>query len=254
MFGYRWGGFFASGVAGLVHLAVTRSLRVWSRLATPKAGLMGFVLVTVTAGAAGSDGLQAADADHHWMACNASVTLPRTVSIGAAVDITLVRSAIAEWDAVFGEVFVEVVVEVFIEVPGAQPVPADIELVQDSATWVEMPCRATHSVVHLGGQTNLSYWLTHELGHTLGLADHIRPIDDAARYVNPGHCPEDGYDGVMSYCTPRERWFGAEDRRMMRALFPRLAGPNAEGGTSGAGPVADPRIGVTIPRPLRDFP
>ena len=243
MFGCRGGGFFVSGVAGLVHMAVTRSHGVWSRLATPGAGLMGFVLVTVTAGAAGTDGLRAADADHHWVACNAGVTLPRTVSIGAGVDAALVRASINEWDDVFGDVFIEAP----IEIPGAQPVPADIELVRDSATWVEMPCRATHSVVHLGGQTNLSYWLTHELGHTLGLADHIRSIDDAAPYVNPGHCPEDGYDGVMSYCTPRERWFGAEDRQMMHALFPRLAGPSAEGGTSGAGSTAEPRIGVAIP-------
>ena len=207
MFGFSWGGFVVSGAA------------------------LGMALAMATAGTAGRAASRFGDEgsrsdvqpDHHWLACEAGATLPRTVSVGAGVDPALVHSAMKEWNDAFGAVFVAA---------ANSGRGADVEVVADSSTWVELPCSSTHSIVHVGGRTDLVYWLTHELGHSLGLADHIRVIDDASRYINPGRCPEDAYDGVMSYCTPRARWFGADDGEMMRTLFPQLAGPSAAGATS----------------------
>ncbi len=236
MFGFRRGGFLVSGVTsvagvpGDVRRLGNHSTTLWSQVATPSAGILALALLTATAGAADDDGPRAradGQSDHHWLACVTTVTLPRTVSIGAGVDVALARSAMDEWNTAFGAVFVEVAPSV-IERP-------DVEIVMDSSTWVELPCRTNHSTVHLGGQTNLAYWLTHELGHTLGLADHIRLVDDGSRYINPGHCPQDGYDGVMSYCTPRERWFGADDLEMIRTLFPQPSSLRQGAGVQAAG-------------------
>ena len=65
----------------------------------------------------------------------------------------------------------------------------------------------------------------HELGHTLGFADHIPQGEYAlGRHMNARVCdasqhPEfSGYHGVMSYCDWMEGyrgWFGAKDQRML---------------------------------------
>jgi len=90
----------------------------------------------------------------------------------------------------------------------------------------------------------------HELGHTLGFADHI-PADDYAEgiHVSPRVCDASGhpefsaYHGVMSYCDWRDGyrgWFGPKDRAMLK----RAGYLNAEtldlpgkagGGGAGAG-------------------
>jgi hypothetical protein len=145
----------------------------------------------------------------HFLACGAGITLPRTVTVMPGADGSAVRASMAEWNRFYGNVFVEV------------PTGGDVQVIADRTTWVEMPCEGGHSVVHMGIDVSMAYWLTHELGHTLGLADHIRSSDDASRYINPGFCPGDGYEGVMSYCTPRARWFGPDDVEMMRTVFPR---------------------------------
>ena len=100
----------------------------------------------------------------------------------------------------------------------------DVTIVADGVTWVEMPCASNKSVVHVGNDVDLNYWMAHELGHTLGLADHIRSFDDPSIYVNPGRCPDDGYVGIMSYCTPRALWFGPQDVQMMQAVWPAVGG------------------------------
>jgi hypothetical protein len=142
------------------------------------------------------------------------LTLPRTVRVGPGVDRELVVSAMGEWNTFYGAVFVE-----------ASPnKAADITVEAANATWVTIPCKGTAAVVHVGPDRypgELDYWMTHEFGHTLGFSDHIRSFDDPSRYFNPGYCPDDGYDGIMSYCTPRERWFGPDDLALMQRLFPR---------------------------------
>ena len=183
----------------------------------------------------------ASAADPHYVGCGSGITLPRTVSIGPGVDATLVRSAMAEWNQTFGTVFVEA------------PTGGDVSIIADSVTWVEMPCASTKSVIHVGTDVDLNYWMAHALGHTLGLADHIRSFDDPSRYINPGLCPNDGYVGIMSYCTPRELWFGPQDVQMMDTLWPELvsrvtAAPATVAATSGAdaaGLVASPGAPVT---------
>ena len=145
----------------------------------------------------------------HYVACGSGLTLPRTVRIADGVDKAVVRSGFSEWNNTYGTVF--------IEVAGV----ADVDVVPSQTTWVQMPCSNSHAVIHVGGDVDLHYWMAHEFGHALGLADHIRSYDDTAIYVNPGFCPEDGYVGIMSYCTPRELWFGPGDMTMMKELFPR---------------------------------
>lgn len=61
------------------------------------------------------------------------------------------------------------------------------------------------------------YWLPHELGHLIGLADHINPNTPTSGYQNPTIADAaDHYNGVMSYRTPRWEWFGDDDRDMLQ--------------------------------------
>jgi hypothetical protein len=61
--------------------------------------------------------------------------------------------------------------------------------------------------------------LTHEIGHCLGLADHVRWVANMTRWINPSQCDRpdkplySAYHGVMSYCdwTTERQWFGAGD-------------------------------------------
>lgn len=77
--------------------------------------------------------------------------------------------------------------------------------------------------------------LRHELGHALGLADHIQVVYAGGPYVNPRLCdapslPEfSPYEGVMSYCAwdaGYRGWFGASDREMLADVG--YAAPPAE--------------------------
>jgi len=178
--------------------------------ALQRLGLPAAVAAIAAAAALLATCLPSSAADGHYVACGSGITLPRSVKIADGVDPALVRAAMAEWNAFWGVVFAETTG------------PADVDVMASPATFVEMPCTSSHAVVHVGQDVDLSYWLTHEFGHTLGLADHIRAGDPPARYINPGHCPEDAYDGIMSYCTPRSRWFGAGDTQMMQTLYPRV--------------------------------
>ena len=149
-------------------------------------------------------------ADH--MACSRpALSWPRTVIIRPdAPNQQAWRNALAEWNAQGSRVrFVEV----------AQNSEADVYIVSsyqwsDGRTWVRMPCGRTDSVVYAGTDVDLGYWAAHEMGHTLGLADHITHAQNPAGWINPKYCPA-GYDGIMSYCTPRYRWWGANDRTML---------------------------------------
>lgn len=149
-----------------------------------------------------------ADPAADWFACTGpDLQLPLGVSIGAGVDAAVVRAAMAEWNAVRPGTFVEASSN------------ADVEVVASARTWVKMPCGTTKSTVYVGNDVNLSYWMAHELGHTLRLADHIPATQNTSGYINPKICPA-GYVGVMSYCTPRSGWWGAGDVAMLDAAFP----------------------------------
>lgn len=155
-----------------------------------------------------------ARADH--MACSRpALSWPRTVAIAPdAPNTNAWRSALAEWNR-------QGAVVRFQEV--SYGTEADVYVLSsyqwsNGQTWVNMPCGRTDSVVYAGTDVDLNYWATHEVGHTLGLADHITHSDNPSRYINPKYCPE-GYSGVMSYCTPRWAWWGTLDRYMLRWWF-----------------------------------
>lgn len=172
----------------------------------------GLVVTLVAASPSAAD--PASDA---WMACTGpDLVLPLTVSIGPGVDARVVRAALAEWNALRPGAFVEV--------SGA----ATVSVVSSTRTWVDMPCGKTTSTVYAGSDVNLSYWMAHELGHSLRLADHVPVGSNPAGYRNPRFCPDSGYVGIMSYCTPRAQWWGEDDRRMMREAFPVTLPPEFE--------------------------
>ena len=95
---------------------------------------------------------------------------------------------------------------------------ADVAIVPTSTrTFVDFSTAWPLAVVYCGH--DLDFWLPHELGHALGLADHVPPGMDTSGYVRPAEASE-AYRGVMSYQASLEQWFGDDDARLMRAVFP----------------------------------
>lgn len=75
-----------------------------------------------------------------------------------------------------------------------------IAVVPSDVTWVQADYTGgpwTSCTIHLA-DSEPARTVAHEVGHCLGLADHI-PAPDGRQHVNPGGC--DGYRGLMSYCT-----------------------------------------------------
>ena len=145
-----------------------------------------------------------ARADHQ--ACRYKPQLPLSIrnevpgAAGAAV-----WSAIEEWNSFRPGTF------------APTSGPATVVVKTGARTWVDMPCGKTTSTFYVAGDVNTAYWAAHELGHTLGFADHIPMTSSAAGYINPGRCgPGSGssYAGIMSYCTPRSGWWSAMDGHM----------------------------------------
>lgn len=87
------------------------------------------------------------------------------------------------------------------------------EIIPSGSTWVDMD----KMILRWAPETD-SYWAIHELGHLLGLADHVYDGINKSKYRNPGGC--DGYKGVMSYCWPKETWFGQDDYDMINTHWP----------------------------------
>jgi hypothetical protein len=73
--------------------------------------------------------------------------------------------------------------------------------VYDGPTWVHTPCTGleprgnSKAIVFVG--PDIRDWLTHELGHSFGLADHVPPYQQRPGHVNPGPCLP---GNIMSYC------------------------------------------------------
>lgn len=95
---------------------------------------------------------------------------------------------------------------------------ADVAIVPTSTrTFVDFSTAWPRVAVYCGH--DLDFWLPHELGHALGLADHVLPGMDTSGYIRPVEASE-AYRGVMSYQASHEQWFGDDDVRMMREVFP----------------------------------
>ena len=157
-------------------------------------GLLLWLLVTIAT-------IDAVHSDH--MACSRpELPMPRTVVIrpGAANP--------QAWRVAMIEINIQSGGRIqFVEV--GQNYEADVYILPSSTTWVAMPCGRIESEIYAGADVNLNYWASHELMHTLGLADHIAPGMSPSYYINPGYCGE--YVGVMSYCTPKSQWWGVDD-------------------------------------------
>ena len=144
------------------------------------------------------------------LACPLIFTLPRRVYVDDPELRPLVLAACARWNALRPGLFL------VVDEPAAP-----VHVVRGPRTWVLMPVASAESVVHWGGEVP-DDWMAHELGHTLGLGDHVWEGFDASGYRNPRvDRPDDPgrYHGVMSYLDPMSEWFGGDDRRMLAEHF-----------------------------------
>ena len=126
----------------------------------------------------------------------------------------LVLPAIDKWNGLRAGLFVAVTDQ-----------DAEVRVEWGAQTWVEMPIASSRSVLHWGEtRADRDYWMAHEIGHTLGLGDHVWVgIPNFDKYVNPQvDSIDDGgrYRGVMSYLSPPEEWFGPDDIGGLRRFFP----------------------------------
>lgn len=136
-----------------------------------------------------------------YQACEAQVSFPVRVHVGAGVDPTPWVAAVEEWNRHY---------------PGSFELGlGDVEVVADSRTWVELPCDGHKAVIHSG--PDLKGYAAHELVHTMAVRDFIDPKhDNAAAFVNPAFCT-DAYFGIASYCD-RQVWVWHADNAMMASL------------------------------------
>ena len=132
---------------------------------------------------------------------------------GSGVTRTDVLIAFESWNQLFVKYHDRAI---FVEHRGS-PFEADIVITARGSerTWVQTPCTPgslsqgiAHSTVYLGWR---DAWrnremLPHELGHTLGLADHGTDAQRADDHVGFRLC-DGSYMGVMSYCTSKQSWF-----------------------------------------------
>jgi hypothetical protein len=145
---------------------------------------------------------------------------PRTQTVWVAPDLTGsgvtsadVLAAFEPWNKLFVKYHG---FPIFVEYRG-DPSRADIVVTARGSerTWVRTPCSpgvvsqgATHTTVFLGPRDS---WrnrdmLSHELGHTLGFADHGAESQHSEGHIGFQPC-DNSYIGVMSYCTSRQSWF-----------------------------------------------
>ena len=145
-----------------------------------------------------------------YQACAYTPRLPIALHIGPGVDAQAWRWALDDWQRHYPGTFVE------SPTSGA----GIVEIVADTALWVDMPCEGREARIHSNSHGgSLAYWAPHELGHVLALRDLIRAdTANPEKYINPGRCPSADYNGIMSYCASILDWWGADDDRMIRAI------------------------------------
>jgi hypothetical protein len=182
-------------------------------------------------------GVKSAVADH-YMCGNYQPAVPLTVSVdpnleGSGVTSADVVAAFDRWNEAAGR-------DIFIVHRGRWR-DADVLLTNNGfrTTWVNTPCSNLNfnqrgnnrAVIFMGNdnaKTNL-YWLTHELGHALGLADHTFGHVIVPAHINPAVCAPWGhplysaYRGVMSYCTSAQNWLTvlSDDIEMLWRILSR---------------------------------
>lgn len=145
-----------------------------------------------------------------YQACAYTPRLPIALHIGPGVDAPAWRWALDDWQRHYPGTFVE----------SPTSGPGIVEIVADTALWVDMPCEGREARIHSNSHGgSLAYWAPHELGHVLALRDLIRAdTANPEKYINPGRCPSAEYNGMMSYCATILDWWGADDDRMMAAI------------------------------------
>ena len=144
------------------------------------------------------------------LACPVHFTLPRRVYVEVGSLRPLVAAACERWNAIRPGLFL------VVDEPAAP-----VHVVLGPRTWVLMPFTSAESVLHWGDEAP-DYWMAHELGHTLGLGDHVWAGLEGSGYRNPqvdAATDPARYRGVMSYLDPPDGWFGEDDRRMVNHHF-----------------------------------
>lgn len=146
-----------------------------------------------------------------YQACDqtmSTVVTPHIVYIYPSVDTLAWNSAISEWNAHYPDSFID----------GNFDDASVLIAWTPGRTWVDMPCNGHRATIYVGNDVSIAYWAVHELGHAgFALRDWIRVGQPRDGYINPGTCPGE-YAGLMSYCTSREGWWGADDDRMILSL------------------------------------
>lgn len=135
-------------------------------------------------------------------------TLPRRVYVPDAELRAIVAEAAARWNAMRPGLF-SLTLDPSAEVQ---------VLGGGERTWVLMPLASPESILHWAGELPAE-WMAHELGHTLGLADHVLSLGPG--YHNPRHAEADAYRGVM--CNWSTFAFSADDMDMLAEHFPLIA-------------------------------
>lgn len=144
-----------------------------------------------------------------YLAVDAAPTLPRRVRATPELHAAT-EAAIAKWNAIRPGTF-ELA-------PWHAPAAVDV-VPSMTRTWVSFVEPWPRAVVLCG--PDLADWLPHEMGHALGLADHVPPEMVEPGHVNPVIADDSNpYWGVMRYWTRLDQWFGPDDVAMMREVFP----------------------------------
>ena len=135
-------------------------------------------------------------------------TLPRRVCVPDAGLRDTVANAIGRWNAMRPGLF-----------ELTDDAAAEVQVLRGGErTWVLMPLASPESILHWAGDLP-DAWMVHELGHTLGLADHVLAVGPG--YINARPADADPYRGVMCNWTPMA--FSADDMDMVAEHFPLIA-------------------------------
>jgi hypothetical protein len=145
---------------------------------------MRFLLITAIIGALLPS---TATADH--LMCGQPAARTLTVYMEPGVDTATALAALDRWNEASGDI-------------AGKPACAlwstgnpDVVIRPHHSTWVWYGCHG-NSVLHWDSDP---YWITHELGHSLGFADHVKAGHSTEGYINPG--AQNGYDGIMNYAS-----------------------------------------------------
>jgi len=163
----------------------------------------------------------------HLMCAAGKPPWTQTVSIDPAITNGVTRSdVLAAMDTWNGPFVYDYGIPIFREHTGPWWTADIIVTSSGERTWVQGPCNGSpyFDILWLGSADTWRNraWLVHELGHTIGLADHVQASTPLQGYVNPKVCgvtwPE--YHGIMSYCaSPDLGVLRPDDHKMVREYW-----------------------------------